>query len=195
MKSALIASLVAAVVLMLWGAVYWTVLPFGYQVLQPVVHEGPIVKSLERSLAGTGVYMIPFLSQEQMQDPAAVEAMSAQHRQGPLVQIFYTKEGVEPMAPAVFIGGFLNFFTSALIVAALLTMALPGLRSYSQRALFVFLVGLFGGVAIDLARPIWWLQPWDYWIHQALFPITAWLLAGLVMAALIKPRPAAESAA
>ncbi|MBZ0115160.1 MAG: hypothetical protein K8J08_22075 [Thermoanaerobaculia bacterium] len=181
--------------MMVWGSIYWTVLPFGYQVMHGTSQEAAVKAILARSLPGTGVYMVPWLNQEQMAEPGAAESLMAEHRQGPLVQIFYTAEGADPMGPSVFLGGFINMFTSALIVAALLCMAMPGLPTFSLRAQFVFLVGLFAGVAVDLARPIWWHQPWNYWIHQALFPITGWLLVGLVMAAIVKDQPPAEDAA
>ena len=195
-KKAFFGAAAGSIVLMVWGFVYWTVLPFGYRVMDGVGSNTSVVRLMQQTLPGTGVYMIPWLAQDEMQQGDAVEKMVSQHREGPVVQILYSEHGADPMGPQVLLGGLMNFFTVSLIVAGLLLMAMPGLRGYSERVQFVFLLGLLVGVS-DLARPIWWHQPWDYWIHQALFPMTGWLLAGLVMGWIIKPgaaEPPAEQA-
>lgn len=184
---ALLGALAGAATLMVWGFVYWALLPFGFYVMHATPHEADVVATLDAALPETGVYMVPMMSREEMSDEAAMEAFTARHERGPLLQIFYRADGVNPMGGSVYFHGFLNMFTSALIVAGLLVLAAPGLLGYGQRVLFVFLLGLFAGVTVELAKPIWWHQPWDFWVFQALFPISGWLVVGLVMAAIVKP--------
>jgi hypothetical protein len=69
----------------------------------------------------------------------------------------------------------------------MLLMSLPSLPTYGRRVLLVVLAGTFAGVVVELSRPIWFYHPWGFALFGALFQVTAWLLAGLAMAAILKP--------
>jgi hypothetical protein len=73
-----------------------------------------------------------------------------------------------------------------LIAGILLAAAAPTLRSYIGRVFFVFLLGVFGALAFDLSYGIWFYHPWEFPILMAGFHTAGWLLAGIVMAAVIK---------
>ena len=184
----LLASLAAAVVMMIWGAVWWAVSPVGFMVMEAAPDEA-VVALLSDTLRekGQGVYFYPFASEREAGDPAALEAFRERHRRGPLVQIFYQPQGGELMSPKIFLGGFIHLLASSLLVGALLLMAAPALPTYSRRVLFVFLAGTFAGVVVELGKPIWFYHAWDYSLYAAFFHITGWLLAGLAMAAILKP--------
>jgi hypothetical protein len=42
-------------------------------------------------------------------------------------------------------------------------------------------------VAILFANPVWWHHPWKFTLDQAFFAGVGWLLAGIVLAAIIRP--------
>jgi hypothetical protein len=185
----LLGVLLASVVWMGWGFVFWEYLPFGHDALGRLPDEARVVGALQESAPETGVYFSPLADRETMSgnDPKAKEALERRHKSGPLVQIIYRKEGVENVG-AVFALGFAHFLVSSLLVGLLLLLALPGLGGYLPRVLFVALAGLFASVAITLAQPIWFHHPWKFSLTLAGFYAAGWLLAGVVMGLVIRPR-------
>ena len=183
---ALLAALLGAIVLMIWGAVFWTALPLSQRVMDGATDEAALAAAIGDTLPESGVYLIPWM--EEGTDQAG---WVQRHRRGPIVQVFYRAEGAEPMAPTVFLAGFVNMFTASLIAVGILSLGLPLWPGYGQRVLVVFLLGLFAAVAVDLSAPIWMYHPWDYATFQTLYHASSWLLAGLAIAAILKPRPVA----
>jgi hypothetical protein len=193
-------ALLAAVVLMVWGAVFWMVLPFHHFVLKPLPGGDAVVKAMKENIPETGVYLYPWCdgtcdgTASESQRAAVEERLMKQHREGPLVKVVYHKEGLDPMQPATFVNGFLHHFLSALLAGGLLTLALPSLKSYGSRVAFVFLLGVFAAVAVNLTEAIWLHQPWAYTLFYVSMYVSNWLLAGLAMALVIKPARACPAA-
>jgi rod shape-determining protein MreC len=57
--------------------------------------------------------------------------------------------------------GFAHFLLSAIVAAWLLRLALPLLRSYGQRVVFIAGLGVFAAIALQPSGPIWMFHPWD----------------------------------
>lgn len=190
---ALLAALLGAIVLMIWGAVYWMVLPFGFYVMSGAEDEIALTEALEETLPESGVYLVPWRTETAPGEhsKAGDRIWAERHRRGPIAHVFYRQEGAEPMAASVFLAGFVNMFTSALIAVGILVLGLPIWPRYGQRVLVVFLLGLFAAVTVEMAAPIWFYHPWEYHAYQALYQVGGWLLVGLATAGLVKPEPAA----
>jgi hypothetical protein len=103
--------------------------------------------------------------------------------------ITFRREGTDPMAPSVFLLGFLHMLASAFLLALALRTAAPALRAYGARVAFVALVGLFVGVWAHLGEPIWWHQPWGFHVLAAAHDVIGLGLAGLVLARFVRPEP------
>jgi len=84
--------------------------------------------------------------------------------------------------------GLAHFFVSALMAAILLRMVMSVLTGYLGRVFFVFLLGVFAALTVRLSDPIWWNLPWDFFVHGAVMTVINWLLAGLVLAMIVKPQ-------
>jgi hypothetical protein len=180
----------AAVVLMAWGFVFWTVTPFPYQMMAKIPHEEAIVQALQEQSLETGTYFLPFPDKDAMSgaNTQAQEALMKMHASGPLLQLSYRKEGLDPTSPAVYLQGMAHMFVSALLIGGLMLLALPSLPTFGRRWLFVALAGTFAAIAIELANPIWFHNPWKFALYETGFNIAGWVLAGLVLGAVIKPR-------
>jgi hypothetical protein len=179
-------AVLAAVVLMAWGFVFWLFLPFGKAVLQKLPGEEVVVKTLKENIPRTGVYTYP--SRENTSSSVeAQDAIMKQHLAGPIVEIIYRKEGLDPLSPSTYGWGFAHFFVSGLLAGLLLALALPRLKSYVARVLFIFLLGAFAAFFVDLSAGIWMHHPWELPLLWAAYHGSSWLLAGLAMAAVIKP--------
>jgi hypothetical protein len=187
-------ALLATVVLMGFGFAYWTQLPHRCRVLRPVLDHDKVVATLQAKLPATGVYFLPWSSDyEEPPVPAdAKETWLRRHKAGPLAMIFLRKEGFDPESPEtmrnVYGAGALHFFVSALLADAMLAGSGCGQCRYLGRVGYVFGLGLFAAVAVKIAEPIWFAYPWDFPLFQAVYTVIGWLLAGIVVAAVVKTK-------
>lgn len=187
MGKLLLGALAGTVVLMIWGFLFWSVLPYGSLVMKGLPDGEAYASALAESVPETGVYQYPAFPADATEDEMG--RFYAEHKRGPLVQIFYRAEGAPPGAAKVYLLGFLHFFASALLAAFLLRYSGAGLHGWGWRVLFVTLLGLFAGVAAELAKPIWWYNPWDFALYQVVYLVTGWLFAGLVLGKFVEPSP------
>jgi hypothetical protein len=185
-----VGALLSAAVLFAWGYVFWSASGIMYQFEHRLPDEDQVIQLFQDHNLESGTYLIPF------PDPAAMSGTDkekrgtylAQRVKGPLVEIIYRKEGaVDPANPLVLARGFCHYFAASLLAAVLLIMAQPGLQRYPARVVFVFLVGVFATVAITFAKPIWFFHPWPTVLYEAAFQAIGWLLAGIVLGAVILP--------
>jgi hypothetical protein len=183
MVRVLVAALLAAVVLFFWGFLWWTVLPFAGWTMKPAPNEEVVTATLKTNLPESGVYFLPFPDQS----PEAQEAMQKRHPEGPLVEVIYRKDGVNAMSPGYFAMGFVHMALSALLAGALLSLAAPALRSYVARVGFAALLGFFAAFAFNLSDILWFHHPWQFPVMMAAFNASGWLLASLVLGAIIRP--------
>jgi len=186
----LIGAVLSSIVLFVWGFAFWVISPLRFGVLRTIPNEEAVIDALKKNLPETGVYLSPFAEESRFKEDreAAQKELAEKHKEGPLVQIIYRKNGIDPMSPVTFAAGFANMLVASLLIGLLLKLALPGLASYSSRVLFVFVAGVFAAVTIDLSTPIWFHQPWGLPLFNALYHASGWFLAGLVLGAVIRPR-------
>jgi hypothetical protein len=184
----LVAVVLAAVVHFAWGFAFWAKSPLSKEMVQKLPKGDRVAGVLEESIPETGVYFYPAGDCPMTSDDqAAIDKFMAAHRRGPLVQVIYHKEGVEPMSVAGMGLGFVHLAAGSLLAGLLLLLALPALDTYLRRVLFVFGLGVFAVVALHFANPVWFHHPWKFTLLQSFFDVVGWLLAGIVLAAIIRP--------
>lgn len=179
MKGVILGAVIGAAVMFFWGFLFWGVLPIGASAMDGVKNQAVFQSTLEQHLGSSGVYAVPF-----SKDPSDAE-FQALHAEGPIATIYYRAEGSEPMSTSTFVMGYLHELVVLLIMGLMLKMA--GIASYGARLAAVFLGGLSGAALSSLSGPIWWLHPWNMAVIDLIYQGIAWLLAGLVLAAMVKP--------
>ena len=111
-------------------------------------------------------------------------------KRGPTVEVHIRKESIAAMDPAVLVRGYLH----ELVVALLLTIMLCGLEKsferWTCRVKFCAFLGLLVGVG-QLSGAIWWGHAWGWTIATAFFDFVMFVIAGLVLAKFVTPKPAA----
>ncbi|HEY2290257.1 MAG TPA: hypothetical protein VGM86_06085 [Thermoanaerobaculia bacterium] len=182
MRKILIGSLLAAIAVFIWGFLYWNVFPLKNNVFTPVPDERGLAQELGRYLSSSGAYAIP--DPRSSPDP---KGFVGNLENGPIAEILYQKEGSPAVSGGRLLAGLIHMFLSALLMALLLNLALPQLRSYGSRVTFVLLAGLAGAFFAHLGNPIWFHQPWSYHIFKTVYDVTCWALAGLVLARFVRP--------
>jgi hypothetical protein len=175
-KSVFVGALAAAVAMFFWGFIYWGISPIPYQIMRPVPDEAGFVQKVAPSLAESSAYLLPH--------PTQADAMKKQQK-GPIGIILW-RSGPGNSPGLVFGGGFVHMFVSALLMAMLLRMALPALPGYGTRVCFVALAGLAGATFSHLGAPFWWHGPWSFHLLGFVYDSLGWLIAGLVLAKLVR---------
>ena len=185
----ILGALLSAVVLFVWGFVFWAASGIMYQFIHRLPNEDEVSQALQKTDPDSGTYLIPF------PDPAAMSgadrdkeaALKTQDLKGPLVEIIYRKEGLDPTRPQEYAVGFCHFLAASLLAGVLLILSQPGLPRYWMRVAFVTLAGVFATVAVSFAGPIWFHHPWEAVLYTSAYQVIGWMLAGLVLGLVIRP--------
>jgi hypothetical protein len=184
----LLASLASAVVLFLWGFIFWSALAMMVSPWKPIAAGGDpdVIATLRQSFPESGVYMYPWVDKSRGDQPSLEEEFARQHAAGPFVQIVYHANGVPASEMGKMMGwGFAHMFISAALCCVLLAMSEP-LCCYGARVCFVFGLGVFATLWIEGANLIWWHHPSSHVAFMGTYNVVAWLLAGLVIGAIVK---------
>jgi hypothetical protein len=182
----ILAALLGAVVLFVWGFVFWTILPWSMQTIRPLPNHAAIASAVTE--IPTGTYFYPDISHTGLptDDPRTDSTWNEMFKRGPLFEVRVQHEGMDMMSPMMFVWGFLHFFASTLIAVILLRTVRPQLAGIRGQVLFLTMVGLLIAVFADLSGPIWFHYPWDRALTDAVYTVIAWLLAGLAIALVLR---------
>lgn len=188
----LLAAVLSAVLMFVWGFVFWGVLNVGGKLMQPLPDELDLLAVLRKSSTESGMYVYPMPTD--IDDEEGVQRFEAQHAEGPILQLAYQAEGGPPMTPAKAAQGLGHYFAFALLTGCLVAMASRGLPSFGSRAVFVLLVSLIATVWADVGDAVWWFHSRAYCLGNMAYTMGAGLLMALVMAAIVKRDPNEEPA-
>ena len=193
MKRILIAGILGAIVYFIWGMAAWMMLPIHEGTLHGMLDEDRVTLALSEQNLASGVYVVPWTKkQEDWSNPES--DWWKKHESGPLYSIYYHTEGGTPMGKDVMLGGFIIDLLAATLAACLLSSAVSGCcNTYARRVGFVLGLGLF--VALIGHANYWnWMHfPADYTVAFIVDVVVGWTLAGLVLAAIVRPSPARGS--
>ncbi len=183
-----VASLVSAIILFAWGFVFWGLLANSIAPFKALTgdSEREVIEALQKNLPESGAYLYPWPDADAADPEQEMKAFEQKHADGPLVTIIYSQAGypTSEMA-AVMVWGFLHMLVSAVVVAILLAMAGP-MCCYGMRVLFVVVLGVFASLWIHIQDLIWFHYPLDFVLFHSTYHVVAWVLAGFVIAAIVR---------
>ncbi len=177
-------SILSAVVLFLWGYLYWGILPISKQVIQAMPAGDDVSAVLQEKVGKTGVYYLPGLPSDES-NTAAMEAFVAKHEAGPVAMLFYRQQGATPMSPRTLAAGFVHSLLVTVIAGILLIAAAPS--TYPNRVLLIVWAGIFCTVWVHISQVVWYYYPWNFCFLYMVYHVVGALLVGLIMAAFVKP--------
>jgi hypothetical protein len=167
-KRLALAALAGGLVLFVWGALAWMVLPL-HDSIKPLPDENTMVSSMQRANAPRGVYFTG--------DP--------QQGVKPQMLIVYTPQSVV-LSGGQFARTLLFDVLAAFGVAWLLSRAAA--KTFAARVLFVAIAGgVIAAVIVDLANWNWFAYPGDYTLASMADKVIGWALTGLALAAIVRP--------
>ena len=174
MKNCILAVVLSAVVLFVWGFVSWAILPWHNAVANKFADESAVASVLRENAPHAGVYYLPF-AQEDLK-PGALFAFAN-----------VLPEGVETGMGGMMGLALLGQAVSALLVRLLLCRTAN--LDYWGRVRFVALAGVAIGFVSHFPYWNWFGFSTSYTLVIILDTLIAWFLAGLVLARFAGGKP------
>lgn len=184
MKKVLIAGILGGIVAFAWSSIVH-MLPTGHMGLSTLNDkEDAVLAALKSNIGQPGLYFYPGMDMTKSPTAEQQAAWEAKYKAGPTGLLLYLPTGSEPMGPKQLLIEFLTTVLCGLIAAYVLASAVGSLL---HRAALVCLMGLFTWLAISLSQWNWYKFPFDFILLDGLDQVIGWLLAGLLIAKMIKP--------
>jgi hypothetical protein len=185
MKRILLAGLLGGIIAFVWSAIVHMV-PLTSQMGLSMMgdKEDAVLAALKSNLTQDGLYFFPGMDMTKEMTKEQTDAWTAKYKAGPSGLLLYHPNGGEPMEPKQLVIEFLSTILCALIAAFILSSTVGALMC---RATMVAMMGLFSWLAINISQWNWYGYPFNFIALDAIDQVLGWLLAGLLMAKLIKP--------
>ena len=192
-KQLALGSILGAIVLFVWSAIAWMLIPWPGTPLRSFTNEDAVTQSITANAPRSGNYLLPNMPRRtpgmtDQQYAAAQKAMEDRMTRGPIVFTAVRLEPFSSMGLALVIQ-FLTQFVLALL-ATLLLLQTSGL-SRSGRIAFVTAIGVIIFVGGHVDEWNWWSFSNAYMLMQFGALVIGWLLASLVISTFVRGKPAA----
>ena len=185
MKQVLIASLLGAIVMFIWGMLSWMVIPWHDAVLHRLPIDETMMDAMRTKIPESGVYAFPGHSENGSSEE--MTEWKEKYKRGPVGLLIYSARGKDPMSPTPYLTGFLINLVTAFLAAYLLSLTLARTVHYYQRVIFVTRLGVFAALVSYIVLWNWRFFPPAFSLVMAADLIIGLMLAGLVIAWRIKP--------
>jgi hypothetical protein len=107
---------------------------------------------------------------------------------GPFALVSFTPKAPTGLSPAQLAFEFFSELVEAILAAWLLAQA--ALSTYGARVAFVTVIGVVAAILSEAPYWNWYSFPLDFSLTNAAMQIVGFLVAGLAMAAYLRPKPA-----
>jgi len=191
-KQLALGSILGAIVLFVWSAIAWMLIPWPGEPLRSFTTEEAVAQAITANAPRSGNYLLPNMPKRtpgmtDQQYAAATKAMEEKMARGPIVFAAVRLEPFGSMAKPLVIN-FLTQFIVALL-ATFLLLQTCGL-SYQGRVVFVAAIGVIIFVGGHVDEWNWWSFSNAYMLMQFGALVIGWFLASLVIAKFVRGKPA-----
>lgn len=186
MTRIIIAAIVGGLVVFIWSMISHMMLPIATMGMhmEKLPGEEALRSAMTEHLPESGLYFIPGMDPALASDPTQQYDEAAERMaNGPVVMMTIAKEGSVGMTKELALEGITNICGA--LVAGLIIWCIS--CSFLCRVLVVMALGLFSWITIDASYVIWYGFPIEYGIGQLIDHLVGWFLAGLAIAAIVKP--------
>jgi len=186
----ILGAIIGGIIVFAWSMVSWMVLPYHTQSIHQFKDETALTKLIKEHVDHSGVYVLPFVPGDTLTKPAADqktlwEAVQKKQQEGPLVFAAVALEGTGvSMKQSMAYGFALQVVGAFLVSLILIAFCCSG---YFCRVFTVSIVGLLVGLLGCLPYAIWWKFSLPFTLACAADAFIGWTIAGLFMAAIVKP--------
>jgi hypothetical protein len=185
MRNLIVGSLLAAVAMFIFGAVYWNSPAVGAGA-RDVADDAAAQAMLKSTFPETGLYWVPGLAL--MAEDA--DRFNALHEAGPVAMVNIRHQSGPAASPGTFAAGLLHEWAVCFLIGLLLMKVSPSLPGYGDRVRFVTAAGVVMAVFVNIGAVIWWRMPMAFQFAEGIYNVIAWFLAGMVLARFVPGRVA-----
>ncbi len=186
----IIGGVLGGLVTFIWGAISHVALGLGDAGIKNIPNEAPVLAAMQSNIKEAGFYFFPGrdfspnLTKEQKN--AVEKAWNEKYLAGPRGILVYHPDGEQPMSLRQLLLQLGAEIVAALVAAFLLAQA-SGISSYMGRVGFVLLLGLLPFLMVNFPYWNWYGFPATFTFAQLADKLITYLVAGLVLAAIVKP--------
>jgi len=190
-KNLALATVLGAIVLFIWSALAWMIIPWPGEPMRSFTNEQAVVDAIKANAPQSGNYLLPNevkrtpgMTDEQYN--AAMKTAGDRMSTGPMVFAAVRLDGVSMTKPMIV--GFITDVLAVFLGCVLLRQT--DRLTYKGRVAFVAGLGLLIFAAAHLNDWNWWGFSTPYTLMQLGAVFIGWLLAGLVMAKFVRGKTA-----
>jgi hypothetical protein len=191
LKSLVLGTILGGLVAFVWSSISWEVLPWHEKPILSFQNDEEVSAVIRSHTVKSGVYILPggppMETMTSEQKKAAQATLMEKMQKGPVMFAAVRREGFGSYAKGLVIQ--LLSLMAAAFLLTWLALQTSGL-SYGKRVLFLGVVGLAAGVITELPNWNWWGFSGSYTLVMIADATLTWLIAGLVIAKVARPRTA-----
>jgi hypothetical protein len=189
LRSLVLGSILGGLVAFVWSSVSWELLGWHEKTLVSFQNDDEVSALIASHAPKDGTYILPGMPPTEgmtaEQQKAAKAALMERMQKGPIMIAAVRRGGFGSFARGLIIQ-VLSLMAAAFLLTWLLLQT-SGL-SYRKRVMFIAIAGLAASVIVDLPNWNWWGFSGVYTAVNLIDVTITWLLAGLVIAKVAKPR-------
>ena len=186
-RRVLLAGILGGIVMFLWGGLWHDQLPTALVGLRSLPNEQTVVGVMKTNIPEPGMYLFPGLGVPDgapfAQKKEAMKKLNQNAPVGPQGVLIYEPVGTGLSGKMLATEAVTNI-VQALLVAFLL--AQTGLRRFSSRLGFAFVVGLVASITTNISLWNFYRFPASWIEGQIAFLILGYFLVGIIAAAIVK---------
>ena len=176
-----IAALLGAIVIFVWQFLAHMVLPIGEMGFRQPANEDVVLQAAATGLPQSGIYYLPYIDPNKMNDAATVNAWAEKSMKNPFVWAVVDtspRGDMKSMAPQLTKQFICNFLAALLATFVLAATA----WTFGARVIGALAFGLFGWLMNIVPQWNWYRFPSDFMVGNLLEQGIGWLLAGIAIA-------------
>ena len=191
MVRVILGAIIGGILVFAWSMVSWMVLPYHTQSIHQFKDEAALTKLIKEQADQSGVYVLPFvpgdtLSKGPAEQKAAWEEVQKKQQAGPMVFASVALEGTQYNMKTAMTYSLILQIVGAFIISLMLCCCCC--TGYFCRVLTVSTIGLLVGLLGTVPYLVWWKFSLPFTLACAADALIGWTLAGIFMAAIVKPR-------
>jgi hypothetical protein len=181
------AGVLGGIAMFIWTSIAHMFTPLGQIGMLSIPHEDTVLGPMHDAMGDkSGMYFFPGVD---VNDPNGMTAYEEKAKTSPWGIMIYHPPGTGAgMSPMQLIEEFAKELAQTLIAAFLLSLSV--VASYLMRVGFVTLISISAALSTNVSYLIWYKFPADYTLGYMSIEVISGIVAGVVIAAIVRPRTA-----
>ncbi|MGH9501208.1 MAG: hypothetical protein ACRD3L_18870 [Terriglobales bacterium] len=195
MKRVLLAGVLGGIAMFVWSSIAHVALSLGNTGVKEIPNEQSVLAGMQTQMgAASGLYLFPGMglgpNPTRQEENAAMQQYEQKLAANPSGLLIYHPPGAKALTPAQLMTEFLTELAEALLLAGLL--AQTSMATLASRMGFVIAAAIMASITTNIPYWNWYGFPTNYTAAYMGIQLAGYLVAGLVVASILKPRAAPQ---